>query len=201
MLLCFAKPQRHALISNNIIFDIYYFRLTIFFNSPSECTTASLEVSIVVDICAMYLLPSKSITYYNILYNIRETERNQSHCGSYKQREVCNIIIIYYRIYAARARKFYVVQRWKSQYKTRVQSVNQDCCKCERVDGRNGEKKYKKPIKKPRYIRGTDDVRILPSDYFFINPVNFLENGRVWWNYYVYYLKLLLKPIGHLLKK
>jgi hypothetical protein len=143
VLLCFAKPQRNALISNNIIFDIYYFRLTIFFYSPSECTTASLEVSIVVDICAMYLLPSNSITYYNILYNIRETERNQSHCGSYKQREVCNIIIIYYRIYAARARKFYVVRRWKSQYKTRVQSVNQDCCKCERVDGRNGEKSIK----------------------------------------------------------
>jgi len=81
------------------------------------------------------------LAYCNILYNIRETERNQSHCGSYKQREVCNIIIIYYRIYAARARKFYVVRRWKSQYKTRVQSVNQDSYDCKRVDGRNGENK------------------------------------------------------------
>lgn len=140
----FSQPARYTIITIilHFIIDLLFPINNIF--DPLECSSVSLEVFIEVDICAMYLLYCQAmvlLAYCNILYNIRETERNQSHCGSYKQREVCNIIIIYYRIYAARARKFYVVRRWKSQYKTRVQSVNQDSYDCKRVDGRNGENK------------------------------------------------------------
>lgn len=187
----FSQPARYPIITIilYLIIDLLFLINNIF--DPLECSSASLEVSIEVDICAMYLYCQAMVllTYYNILYNIRETERNQSHCGSYKQREVCNIIIIYYRIYAARARKFYVVRRWKSQYKTHVQSVNQDSYDCKRVDGRNRENKNEITDKIPQIYLYTRFQRCSNTTewLFFYESSQFLGKPTC-------LVKLFLKP-------